>query len=280
MFVQLVRKINAALARGLQCKSDVSDSARSSRRKAGFTLVELMVVIIIVNLLSGVAVPKLTDLIERTRQKLDVIKLFQLRDALNRALYEDNVSNVNEGKHGSCGDVNKSSLDTYLKSNKGVSLFIIQRSSSMPVNYQGVQGQAKSNNMCGLMYSGGFWSTAFKEAGFEAVADIIADRSAGDKINQKSSTYTATKNQLNNSWWRTYPKKPIFMSKFLTSDPTQTTASNTSIVLRVRWSGGLPESNSLEVFFSTDAGDYQSALRSRQGVCFSTIGDAGCRNTR
>ena len=249
-------------------------------KKAGFTIIELMVVIIIVNLLSGIAIPKMTDLIERTRQKIDVIKLYQLRDALNRALYEDNVGNVSEGKHGTCGDVSKSSLDTYLKSNKGVSLFIIQRSSSMPVNYQGVQGQAKSNNMCGLMYSGGFWSTAFKEAGFEAVADIIADRAAGDKINENSSTYTATKNQLNDKWWRTTPKRPIFISHFLTNDPTQTTASNTSIVLRVRWSGGRPESNSLDVFFATDGGDYRSAIRSRQGVCFSTLGDAGCKNTK
>lgn len=235
--------------------------------KSGFTIIELMVVIIIINLLSGVAVPKLTDYIERTRQKLDVVKLYYLRDALNRALYEGEYDNINEGTYGSCGSVNKASLDSGLK--YGLGLFIIQRSDHMPVNYQGVHKTAKTNNMCGLLFSGGFWNDALKDAGFGAVADIVQDRANNDNINTSSSTYTAKKNDMNSSWWRTYPTKPIFISRFLQNDLTQVTESNASIVLYVKWTGGNPHSNSLEVYFGTD-GKNQKGLVSKQGVCFST----------
>ena len=64
----------------------VLNNIPQNNRKAGFTIIELMVVIIIVNLLSGVAIPKLTELIERTRERVDLLKFYYLRDALNRAL--------------------------------------------------------------------------------------------------------------------------------------------------------------------------------------------------
>ena len=159
-------------------------SNSSQKKKAGFTLVELMVVIIIVNLLSGVVIPKCTDLIEKSRERIDIMKLYELRNALNRALYEDSYDNIEEGTYGSCGKVSKEGLEQGLK--EGLALFIIQRSSYMPANYQGVHSSAKTNNMCGLLFSGGFWSDALKDAGFGAVADIIQDRANGDKINKNS----------------------------------------------------------------------------------------------
>lgn len=268
------------------CSLKVPQGASQNKWKGGFTLVELMVVIIIINLLSGVAIPKCTDLIEKTREKIDLMKMYYLRDALNRALYEDVVTNVTavEGlnNYNACKNVNGTDLETKLKSTTGLALFIIQRSSSMPVNYQGTHSKAQSNNMCGLMFSNGFWNTAFKDAGFGAVADIIRDRaSAGNdqNVTTTSKTYTAVPNSMHTSWWRTYPTNPIFISKFMTSDPTERSESNTSIVLKVRWAGGNPDSHSLELFFTYDSGDYQSALRSRLGTCFSTIGEAGCKNT-
>ena len=45
-------------------------------KKAGFTIIELMVVIIIVNLLSGIAVPKCTVLIEKAKERVDMLKLY------------------------------------------------------------------------------------------------------------------------------------------------------------------------------------------------------------
>ena len=142
----------------------------------------------------------------------------------------------------------------------------------MPVNYQGVHDKAKTNNMCGLMISGGFWSTALKDAGFGAVADIIADRASasGDKnVKTNSSTYTAEHNSLESSWWRTYPKNPIFTSDFMNHDPTEITKSNASIVLYVKWANGDPKSHSLDVYFAKD-GKNAKGLVSRLGVCFST----------
>lgn len=270
---------------GKLCSLKAPQGAARNKWKGGFTIVELMVVIIIVNLLAGVGIPKCTDLIEKTREKIDLMKLYYLRDALNRALYEDVVTNVTArdglDKYNACKNVDGTTLENNLKNEKGIALFIIQRSSSMPVNYQGVHDKAKSNNMCGLMINNGFWNTAFKDAGFGAVADIINDRAStgGDKnVKTTSSTYTAVKNSMNTNWWRTYPTKPIFISRFLGSDPTEKTQSNTSIVLRVRWTGGNPDSHSLEVFFNYDNGNYQSALRSRLGTCFSTMGEAGCIN--
>lgn len=261
-----------------------SESVRCAcrRRKSGFTIIELAVVIIIINLLAGVAIPQLTDYIERTRQKLDVLKLFELRDALNRALYEtDAVESVTEGNYQGCKTVSKDALRKALASDKGVALFIIQRSSYMPANYQGTHGSASTNNMCGLTFSGGVWTNALKEAGFGAVADIIADRAAGDnKINTNSKTYTAVKNAGNNSWWRTYPTKPIFQSRMLQSNPTEKTASNTAIVLKMRWVNGDAQSNAIDVFFGKDASTYESALLSRQMVCFSTRGAAGCKKSQ
>lgn len=263
MVTKYIKKMLDIIASGLTCKASNSNNSP----KAGFTIIELMVVIIIINLLSGVAVPKLTDLIERTREKIDILKLYELRDALNRGLYEDSYDNIQEGSYGGCKQVSKENLDKGLK--EGLALFIIQRSSYMPANYQGVHSSAGTNNMCGLMISDGFWNTALREAGFGAVADIIADRANGDKINTKSKTYTATKNDMNNSWWRTYPTRPIFISRFLGNDPTQVTASNEAIVLYVKWKNGNPNSHSLEVYFAKNSRNGKG-LVSRLGSCFST----------
>jgi prepilin-type N-terminal cleavage/methylation domain-containing protein len=256
------------------CSLQPPKGASKNLWKGGFTLVELMVVIIIVNLLSGIAIPKCTDLIEKSREKMDVLKLYYLRDALNRALYEseydNNTLSSNKSGYTACKDVSKANLDKGLK--EGLALFIIQRSKTMPANYQGVHSSANTNNMCGLMISDGFWNSAFKDAGFGAIADIINDRaSAGNDANVKenSTTYTAEHNSIQKNWWRTYPKKPIFISKFMNHDPTQITASNASIVLYVKWAGGNPKSNSLDVYFSTN-GANKKGLVSRLGTCFST----------
>lgn len=262
----------------------ILNKANQNRWKGGFTIVELMVVIIIVNLLSGVAVPKLTDLIEKTKEKIDLIKIYELRDALNRALYEDDIHNIDttNGIGGSCGNNSTNNLDKALASNTGVGLFVIERHSSMPVNYQGKLSGTNTYNMCGLLFTGGFWYTALKEAGFGAVADIVADRAAGNKFKENSPTYTWVKQDKKNGieWDRTYPTRPVFQSKFFNNDASMKGTSQNKIVLKIRWSGGNPNSHSLEIFFAPDNGTYQSASRSRLGTCFSTLGDAGCQNTR
>jgi prepilin-type N-terminal cleavage/methylation domain-containing protein len=268
MLVEILKKI------GEFCSLQAPKDAVQNKRKGGFTLVELMVVIIIVNLLSGIAIPKCTDLIEKSREKMDVLKLYYLRDALNRALYEseydNNTLSSNKSGYTACKDVSKANLDKGLK--EGLALFIIQRSKTMPANYQGVHSSAGTNNMCGLLISSGFWNSAFKDAGFGAIADIIDDRASkgnDQNVKQNSSTYTAEHNSIEKSWWRTYPTNPIFISNFMNHDPTQVTASNAAIVLYVKWTGGNPDSHSLEVYFSTN-GANKKGLVSRPGTCFST----------
>jgi prepilin-type N-terminal cleavage/methylation domain-containing protein len=68
MFIQVLRWFADKMSMK-PVSVDAAGSRTCSKKKAGFTIVELMVVIIIVNLLSGVAVPKCTDLIEKTREK-------------------------------------------------------------------------------------------------------------------------------------------------------------------------------------------------------------------
>ena len=272
MFVQLVRKINAALTRGLQCKSDVSDSARSSRRKAGFTIVELMVVIIIVNLLSGVAIPKCTDLIEKTRERMDLLKFYYLRDALDRALYEDDAMRIDESAKCGTTQNNKDNLSKWLATKEGVSLFVIELHDVFPVNFQGEnQSRTKDNqNMCGLLSSEGFWSQAFRDAGFGAVADIIIARADGNKFNQHPGDYVVKKES--NGWYRTYPKTPLFNSKVLNGDPNAKSGINgqNRYSMKIRWTNGNPESHSLEVFLAKNGSS--NVLQSRLGTCFSTQG--------
>lgn len=277
MLTEILKKI------GELCSLKTSQGADRNKWKGGFTIIELMVVIIIVNLLSGVAVPKLTDVIEKTKQKIDLMKLYYLRDSLNRALYEDQVTNIQEGKQGQdCDTVSTDKLTRWLKTPQGVALFIIELNESMPASYQGLHGTAKTQNLCGLMYSGGFWNNALKEAGFGAIADIVADRDAHKNYARyKPTTYTAVRNtaDLQHTYYRTFPNTPLFTSRFLNGDARATGKDNTRIVVKFTWSGLNPDSHSLEVFMGLNDATNESALLSRQGTCFSTAGVSGCKKS-
>lgn len=242
-------------------------------KKAGFTIIELMVVIIIVNLLSGVAIPKCTELIEKSRERVDMLKLYYLRDAMDRALYEDQVTNFdhNNKNNKNCPQNSEENLNKYLTQKLGVSLFVIEIHSEAHSNYQGIHKDASSNNMCGLLVGGGFWNNALKEAGMEAVADIVADRAAGDKFNYNSTTYTTEKYTTNN-WTRTYPTNAIFKSGVLNGTHDAYYRKNISkqkrLTMRVRWSNCNEKSHSVDVFLYDE-----SNKKPLQGV-FTTFSTA------
>ena len=255
---------------------DAAGSQACSKKKAGFTIVELMVVIIIVNLLSGVAVPKCTDLIEKTREKVDLLKFYYLRDALNRALYEDDAFRIDTTAQ--CGTTknSQSKLSQWLASEKGVSLFIIELHDKYPANYQGENKGRTSDdqNMCGLLSSEGFWSQALRDAGFGAVADIVIARADNNQFSKHPGDYVTE--TASNGWVRSYPKTPIFKSKVLNGDPNAKAGNNgqNRYSMKIRWTGGDPNSHSLEVFLAKDG--TTRPLISRFGTCFSTQA-IGCR---
>ena len=74
--------------------------------KRGITLMELMVVIAIMGILSTVAMPKFFGTAEKAREKIDLMKLYDLRNALNLALIEDigamEVSDKGKGRRYRC----------------------------------------------------------------------------------------------------------------------------------------------------------------------------------
>jgi prepilin-type N-terminal cleavage/methylation domain-containing protein len=258
----------------------VLNKTTQNKRKAGFTIIELMVVIVIINVLSGVAVPKLTDYIERARQKIDLMKLYYLRDALTRALYEADVLDIDESQK--CDGVtnNKDNLSKWLASDDGVTLFIIELHDQLAINYQAKNNNRFSDeqNMCGVLSGGGFWADAFKDAGFGAVADILyaRDHKKDNKI-LSGATYDAYPVKINGSdWWRTHPRQPIFISRALNGDPdAPLTASKIGgqnrYKFKTRWTNKNEKSHSLEVFIQNAQGTNKGKpFTTRQGTCFST----------
>lgn len=249
---------------------------KTIKNHSGFTFIELMVVIVIIGLLAAVAVPTITSLIEKTREKLDVVKLHYLRDALNKSLLEDEAALANTAYITNADSANQASrldqLYTALAGTQGVGLFVIELDGGQTVNIQGSHGKT-NKTMCELVGSDGTWFDALNEAGFQGVADIIADRLAGNKFNYNSTTYKVTNNTANSNYKRTAPINPIFLSKALN---TANGNANVKLTINFQWTNRDKNSRSVEVFILKTGSTYKDAYKSDHGVCFSTYGDAGC----
>ena len=269
------------------CSLKAPEGAARNKWKGGFTIIELMVVIIIVNVLSGVAIPKCTDLIEKARERTDLLKFYYLRDALDRALYEDDALRIDGSAK--CGNAqnNKDVLDSFLATEKGVSLFIIELHDKFPANYQGEnKNRTKDDqNMCGLLSSEGFWSQAFRDAGFGAIADIVIARADSNKFSAHPGDYVVTTvtgagYKGNEKWARTYPKTPLFNSRALNNDPNALLVNNSSqngqirYSMKARWTNCDKNSHSLDVFLAKDGST--DFLTSRLGTIFSTTTQKSC----
>jgi prepilin-type N-terminal cleavage/methylation domain-containing protein len=264
MFKDFLKKI------GEFCSLKAPQDAARNKRKGGFTIIELMVVIAMVNVLSGVVIPKCTDLIEKTRERTDLLKFYYLRDALDRALYEDDAFRIDESAKCGTTQNNKANLTKWLASKEGVSLFVLELHDVFPANYQGENKNRTSDNqnMCGLLSSEGFWSQAFRDAGFGAIADIVIARADNNNFNGHPGDYVVKKES--NGWYRTFPKAPLFNSRVLNGDPNAKAGNNGQFrySMKIRWTNGDPNSHSLEVFLAKDG--TANPLQSRLGTCFST----------
>ena len=261
----------------------MNNSTIKSRR--GVTIIELMVVFAIMGFLATVALPNLFGVAEKTREKVDLMKLYYLRDALNKALIEDldSFNNYTTTKRAESRSTITNNIENGLNDQKrGATLFVIELHSALSINVQGRHSNANNKyNISSAIGSSGTWYNALKEARFEGVADIVADRLNGNSYNLNSTTYNTTPyvNQDGKIDNRTAPKVPMFISRALNIGKENT---NTRYTMSVHWTPG-SEGYSVEVYLlphkgnNPSIGDWKKAYKSDHGVCFSTLGKKGCQ---
>ncbi len=249
--------------------------------KRGITLMELMVVIAIMGILSTVAMPKLFGFGEKAREKIDLMKLYDLRNALNLALIEDNAAmEVYDPVTGVDRDAFSKKLNYALSTNTGAALFVIELHKNTSINVQGKHRTLPANvNICEMIGDAGTFYNALRDANFEGVAEIIAERlnkndskiEGNDVFTTKKYT-TSTKQDL----YRMAPVRKLFQSQALNVGKID---DNTRYTLSLRWSDP-DDPYSVEVYLLPSGKDWQSAYKSDYGTCFSTYGRKGCKNSK
>ena len=256
--------------------------------KRGITLMELMVVIAIMGILSTVAVPKLFGFEEKAREKIDLLKLYDLRNALNLALIEDNAAmEVYDPVTGKdippvTREEMSKRLNDGLSSKFGAALFVIELHQKTSMNVQGSHPKLANNNLniCQMVGDAGTFYNALRDANFDGVAEIIADRipNKPSYVDHGGDTYTSKPftNSNGQTFYRTAPIRKLFQSKALNVGKID---DNTRYSLNLRWTNpGDPYS--VEVYMLPNGKDWESAFLSKNGTCFSTYGRKGCRNSK
>ena len=281
-------------------ESCMMDKPRGAKR--GFTLIEVMVVVTIMSVLAMVGVPSVAGLIEKTRENVDLLKLYYLRDALNRALVENEQALYNTA--GNANDRTK--LTNLLKSETGVTLFVLEVKPTATANIQASHRVANDDiNMSRLIGNGGAWYDALVEARFEGVADVVAYRiqtgnDGGIKtdVGNNGTDHDTFTIKADGTGWRTFPKAPVFISRELNSGKSagllaitsqkekngQNNTTNYRLTMNFQWTGQNESSRSVEVALLPNGANMGngknagSAFLTDHGVCFSTYGPIGCAN--
>lgn len=240
--------------------------------KHGFTMIEIMVVIVILGVLAGIGAPKLLGIVEKSRQEIDVLKLYDLRNALNKALLEDGeaLNNYTAVKKDNDRQKTLNSLNSKLAA--GAPLFILELDQGHSINVSGTHKEAPT--ICEIIGTGGTIYNALQEAGFGDVAEIVRQRILkNNNVDLNSQNYTVSSyTNENGTFNRTTPKHPLFTSRALTEAPS----GKIRLTMNIQWSGGNPNSHSVEVYLVPAKGAWNAAFKTDYGICFSTYGPAGC----
>lgn len=241
----------------------------------GFTMIEIMVVIVILGVLAGIGAPKIIGVVEKSRQELDVLKLYNLRNALNRALIENGgeaLTKYTAVKKNNDQAATIEKLNSKLAA--GAPLFILELDQGLSINVSGTHSKAPT--ICEIIGTGGTIYDALMAAGFGDVAEIVKQRLLkGDNVPKNSPYYSVSSyTNENGTFNRTTPKHPLFTSRALTEAPE----GKIRLTMNVQWSGGNEHAHSVEVYLVEAGGAWNEAFKTRDfGICFSTYGPAGCK---
>lgn len=238
-----------------------------SKKNTGFSLIEIMVVIVILGILSTVAVPKLFGVVERSRERLDLIKLWNIKKAVERNLVGHDYSvftSISGATTGNWGSLCKESctLDMYLKDKSGMTLFGVDVAQTTPRYRKGTANMDES-------YQNGFLADVLKESGFEVMARCLLGRGGTGGL-------------------RTCSQKP-FESRSLNTKISEggvAATHNGTYSVKIKWQNvGTKKENGQNVSYPASkdvivwiGGDWNDAGRGKYGTCFSTLGDSACKN--
>ena len=221
--------------------------------KKGFSLIEIMVVIVIMGILAAVAVPNLFGAVEKTKERADLQYLFYIKKSFERHYAEEigTGGNATTGqemfKASGIGGQNEPDAiaETYLKQKRGIILVQIQINKGLSTqrNDYGYQGY-KIGTPTNEGYKNGLYRDVLNEAGFAKIAQAFG--------NGKSEVWLP----------------PPFKSKtFLYHKNRGGVADNDGeSCVRIRWKNGDPNTKEIVVWFGGEG----SVLQGLQGTIFAT----------